>query len=312
MKIECFKNLDYRILPKLSWKECGFEYEKKLVEWAIHNPEYFSEMNPPPQLEFPSPPSEFEMIPYSENEIKQLELGIDYKFPQDFKELLILFGGAYLNHKNDFIRIRRNKNIEKDILALNKLQKKLHFHYEKAFGVQCPREYFLVHCLGEFFPTIISNKKKVAKVFSSYSYFEGFQMKSESLAKHICNTENSNFENSFYDEMEKFFFSSYTSGQSAKRLHKNLQDDKRFNDFSLKKDDHGVYIEHLDKPISIYVFIKYDNMDACQYERKLLSFQNNRHQKETIILSFSFREIVNKIDAVKNFIFNKIKNTNEA
>lgn len=314
MEITYLKHLDYRQLPRLSWRDCGFEYDTKLVQQYEKHPEWF-DYNPPFPLYFPQELSELGIYPYSEFEIQYLESELGYNFPQAFKEILFLFGGKFFrfDEKNiSNIRIDTNgkkKPIGEDVNNLKIAQRQYALFYERTFHEKCPKDLFLTCTSEGFYTCVISNKQGTTPVYENY---DGYVVEHLPLVDLM----ESNLETvvgSFRKEMEKDLFSNYTSGQSAKLLVQELKKHALFNNILILNDEYGVQLRNFDKNLSCYILIEYDKMPPYHYEHKLIELdywflkQSTETPIERMIFSYNFREVINRREYLVEKIIERLK-----
>ena len=317
MDVKYFAFLDYRKLKKYSWKECGFDYKKELIDWAITNPEYFDENNPPPRLYFPYSPEELGIIPYTEQEIGYMEAELSYSFPGAFKELLFLFGGEIFNYMNDSIpRIRAYNSggklmkidLEEDIKNIKYLQNVLKQYFVKNLKIEPLSHLLLINYSEGEFGCIISNKDDRCLF---YNQPEDCLVNTNTYNLVDASKENGPFGLYFRREREEEFFTSYTSKKSAKKLCYELKKKSVFKGISVIEDDLGVQITNPLKSVSIYILIEYDNMPYFHFKHKRKNRKYDHEfpslkNTERIIFNYSFRDVVERKDELIEKIIHRL------
>lgn len=313
MRIEYFDFWDYRKIKKYSWKECGFQYDLKYVNWAINNPEYFDINNPPPVLEFPQAPKEMGIFPYLEEEILEMERVLNYSFSKAFTELLFLFGELYFDPYQGG-KIRRTYNssngyekrlLRDDIKELKKLQDDFKKDYRRINNKYPPENLFATNYMsdGIYLFRLISNENDSCAV---YEYAPEYHGKKEVLVgdslSQVCLNGINWGQHLLRDQIEDLFFSSYTSKQSMKLIEGRLKSKYKSEKLLIRTFRTYMKIINSQNNREVFIFINYEDQPDYQYELML-------QQTKTIecnFLNLNFKEVVTDLANICSLIIKLI------
>jgi hypothetical protein len=303
MKLSYFDFLDYRKIKKIPWYETGLELDLQRIFWTINHPEYFEDGDLKEPLFYPIPIHESDIYPYTLEEINLIEEGVNFKFPQAFKELMFLFGGAVfkgrklIGYLSDKKNGKRNRlDLERDIKNLNINQADFRNIYQRLHGNACPTHLFVTHLIEGIVANVISNKEEGCPI-----YYYTHNIFGENIVE-ISQFKRGTILYELREELEVSIIGYYTSAPAIKILMEKLINSKMFDaGWKIFKTSFYVHLSSIEKNKNAYILIEYDDMP--DFHAKSIMNEN----ADNVLITFNFREVIKESKRVVVSILNFLK-----